>query len=475
MCTLSDGSPPEHDGSIESLAFATVVQLSRLIQARKITSTQLTKMYLERLKRFGPRLLCVVTLCEELAIKQAARADEELAAGKYRGPLHGIPYGAKDLLATKGIPTTWGSPPYKEQVFDYDATVIRRLEDAGAVLLAKLSLGELAQGDVWFGGTTRNPWDPTKGSSGSSAGPGAATAAGLVGFSIGTETLGSILSPCVDNGVTGLRPTYGRVSRYGAMVLVWTMDKLGPMCRCVEDCALVLRAIHGADPNDPTAADVPFSWQPNLDLKTLRVGFDATALDWNARTWRDESAKKTYQTALDTIRGLVGELKPVTLPPANRYGELPWSIIGAEASAAFTDLLTSGRVREMVQQQRGAWPNTFRAGSTIPATDYLCMMRLRTMLMREMADAMKEVDLYVTAPFVGPTIGFTNLTGHPSLVTRCGLRDDGRPRMIEFIGQLYREDLILALGHAYEQLTDWQRHQPDVEKLPEQPPPLAKT
>jgi Asp-tRNA(Asn)/Glu-tRNA(Gln) amidotransferase A subunit family amidase len=475
-CTLRDGPLPEYDASsLESLAFATVAQLARLIQARKATSTQLTRMYLDRLKRYGPRLLCVITLCEELAMKQAARADEELAAGKYRGPLHGIPYGAKDLLATKGILTTWGAAPYKEQVFDYDATVIRRLEDAGAVLLAKLSMGELAIDDVWFGGKTRNPWDPTHGSSGSSAGPGSATAAGLVGFSIGSETLGSIISPCVENAVTGLRPTYGRVSRFGAMPLVWTMDKLGPMCRGVEDCALVLGAIHGADSNDPTAADVPFSWPLNRDLKSLRVGFDATGLDWNSRAWRDEKSKKAYQDALDAIRSLVGELKPVKLPPANPYDDLAWTIVYVEASSSFTDLLTSGRVRELARQERGLWPNTFRAGSTVPAVDYLRMMRMRTSLMHEMAQAMKEVDLYVAAPMVGPSIRYTNLTGHPSLVTRCGLRDDGRPRMIEFIGQLYREDLILAVGQAYEQMTDWQRHRPDVEKLPEQPPPLAKT
>jgi Asp-tRNA(Asn)/Glu-tRNA(Gln) amidotransferase A subunit family amidase len=244
------------------------------------------------------------------------------------------------------------------------------------------------------------------------------------------------------------------------------------MCRGVEDCALVLGAIHGADPKDPTSADVPFCWKPDLDVKSLRVGFDVGAFDWSSRAWRAGNSKKMYQDALEAIRSMVGEFRPVTLPSAERYGDLPWTIIPAEAAASFSELLVNGRVRDLARQEQGAWPNTFRTGSTVPATDYLRMLRLRTLLMREMADAMKQVDLYVTAPMVGPSIGYTNLTGHPSLITRCGLRDDGRPGMIEFIGKLYREDLILLLGQSYEQMTDWQRHRPDVEKLPEQPPPL---
>ena len=272
-CRLSRGRAPAYSGDPESLAFLTVVELSRLVKARKVTSTELTRMYLDRLKRFDPALNCVITLTEELALRQAARADQEIAAGHYRGPLHGIPWGAKDLLATRGIRTTWGARPYEHQLFDEDATVVQRLEQAGAVLVAKLSMGELAVNDVWFGGKTRNPWQPEEGSSGSSAGPGSATAAGLVGFSIGSETLGSIVSPCMVCGVTGLRPTYGRVSRHGAMALCWTLDKLGPMCRGVEDCALLLSAIHGPDGHDDVAA-IPFRWNPRSPLSEIRVGCD---------------------------------------------------------------------------------------------------------------------------------------------------------------------------------------------------------
>jgi Asp-tRNA(Asn)/Glu-tRNA(Gln) amidotransferase A subunit family amidase len=468
-CSMSDGPPRAFDGSIESLAFASVVELARLIRARRISSIQLTRMYLDRLKNYGPRLLCVVNLTEDLALKQAARADDELAAGKYRGPLHGIPYGVKDLLATKGIPTTFGVSPFKDRIFDFDATVIERLERAGAVLVAKLSLGELAMGDVWFGGKTRNPWKPQSGSSGSSAGPAAATAAGLVGFSIGSETLGSIISPCIETGVIGLRPTWGRVSRYGAMPLTWTMDKLGPMCRGVEDCALVLHAVHGADSRDPTAADVPFIWDPQTELKSLRVGFDAAAFDWNnEKRWPDDSVKKIYQAAFGSIGTLVGQLKPIKLPETDKYSGMAGTIIAAESASSFADLVSDGRIRQLVQQGDDAWPNTFRVGSTVPASDYLRVQRLRRMLMREMADVLGDLDLYVTVPYSGPTLAFTNLTGHPSLITRCGLHE-GRPKMIEFIGNLYREDAILRLGHAYEQASDWRAARPDVQALPSQP------
>jgi Asp-tRNA(Asn)/Glu-tRNA(Gln) amidotransferase A subunit family amidase len=428
-------------------------------------------MYLERLKKYGPRLLCVVNLTEQLALKQAARADEEIAAGKYRGPLHGVPYGAKDLLATKGVPTTYGVSVYKDQVFDFDATVIAKLEEVGAVLVAKLSLGELAMGDVWYGGKTRTPWDAKEGSSGSSAGPAAATTAGLVGFSIGSETLGSIVSPCVQNGIVGLRPTWGRVSRYGALPLTWTLDKLGPICRGVEDCALVLYALHGADPKDPTAADVPFVWDPQLDLKSLRIGYDARAFDFdNKEVWKDESLVPIYRDAFEKVKSIVGsDLKPITLPPARDYSGLVGTIIAVESSSAFGDLLTSGRINDLVQQEKGSWPNTFRVGATVPAADYLRAQRLRTMLMREMHEALKDVDCFVTVPYSGPTLAFTNLCGQPSLVTRCGTKD-GRPKMIEFVGNLYREDAILRLGFAYEQATTWRDAHPDVEKLPETPP-----
>src|SRR5215208_440549 len=270
---VTAAAPAARHSSIEELAFWPVTALAPLLQRREVSSTDLTRMYLERLKKHNPRLNCVVTLTEDLALAQAAQADREIKAGKYRGPLHGIPWGAKDLFATKGIPTTFGAGPFQNQVFDYDATIVERLRNAGAVLVAKLSMGALAQGDNWFRGRTNNPWNPERGSSGSSAGPGSATAGGLVVFAVGTETRGSIISPSAENGVTGLRPTYGRVSRHGAMALSWTMDKIGPMCRSVEDCALVFNAVYGPDPEDDTAADAPFLWNPDVPLSKLRIGY----------------------------------------------------------------------------------------------------------------------------------------------------------------------------------------------------------
>jgi Asp-tRNA(Asn)/Glu-tRNA(Gln) amidotransferase A subunit family amidase len=439
---MSEADLPSYDGDPATLAFSSAADLSRLIHAKKVTSVELTRMYLARLKEHDPALFCVVNLTEELALAQAKRADEELAAGKDRGPLHGIPYGAKDLLATKGIPTTWGAAPYEEQVFDEDADVVKQLEAAGAVLVAKLALGELAMGDVWFGGQTRNPWRPNRGSSGSSAGPASAIAAGLVGFSIGSETLGSIISPCQTCGTTGLRPTYGRVSRRGAMPLARTMDKIGPITRGVEDLAMVFHAIGGAD-------GVPFAYDPKRDLKSLRVGIDAIAFDFDAPHFKDEASRAVYQDSIDLLKSFVGELVPVKLPPAKNYAGLASLIIAAESASSFTELLESGKIRELKQQSEGSWPNAFRVGSTIPASDYLRAMQVRAILMREMADAMKDVDCYVTIPYVGPTVAFTNLTGHPSLITRCGMRD-GRHRMIEFVGNLYREDAILRLAHAFE-------------------------
>jgi len=470
-CTVSPGDLPAYNGDPATLAFCTATELSRLIHARKVTSVELTRMYLDRLKEIGPRLNCVVTVTEALALAQAARADAELAAGRDRGPLHGVPYGAKDLLATKGIATTWGAAPYKSQVFDGDATVVKKLESAGAVLLAKLSLGELAMGDYWFNGLTRNPWKPDSGSSGSSAGPGAATAGGLVGFSIGSETLGSIVSPSVTCGVTGLRPTYGRVSRHGAMPLARTMDKLGPMCRGVEDCALVLAAVAGTDELDPTAADVPFRWDASLDLKAIRLGIDVAGFErlMNAKDDpKTKPRKELYAAALDQLRKIFGELRPVALPPADPYKGLAGLLIGCESAGNFSELLTSGRVRELAQQGPDSWPNAFRIGATIPAADYLRAMQVRTQLQHAMREAMKDVDAYVTMPFAGPTMAFTNLTGHPSLVTRCGIAND-LPASIEFIGQLYREDLLVRVGVAFEAATGanvW----PDTTRIPPLPP-----
>jgi Asp-tRNA(Asn)/Glu-tRNA(Gln) amidotransferase A subunit family amidase len=458
---VTRGPTPVFSGSVESLAFLSVVELSRLIRARKVTSTELTRMYLERLKRFDPALNCVVTLTEELALEQAVRADREIAAGHIRGPLHGIPWGAKDLLATRGIPTTWGARPYQHQVFDKDATVVQRLTEAGAVLIAKLSLGELAQGDVWFGGRTKNPWRPREGSSGSSAGPASATAAGLVGFSIGSETLGSIVSPSVTCGVTGLRPTYGRVSRAGAMALCWTLDKIGPICRGVEDCALVLGAIHGPDGRDGTVADIPFRWDPRARLSEIRVGYDVAAFD---SLKKNAAQKKVYDEVLATLRRLGIELRPVTLPPSSSTYESLGMLISVESAASFEKLTTSGRAALLERQGPDAWPNTFRVGATVPAVDYLQLLRVRRQLQGAMAAALRDVDVYVTVPFAGPTLLFTNFTGHPSVVTRCGMRS-GRPQSVEFIGGLYQEAAALRVALANEQATDWHTQWPDMRNV----------
>lgn len=456
---LSKGKVPEYDGNPESLAFASVVTLSRLIKARKVTSLELTRMYLARLKRLNPKLLCVVNLTEELALQQAERADKEFASGKYRGVLHGIPYGAKDLFAVKGYPTTWGAKPYETQKLEENATVIDRLEAAGAVLIAKLSLGELAMGDTWFGGMTRNPWDLKQGSSGSSAGSGSAVAAGCVGFALGTETLGSIVSPAVRNGVTGLRPTFGRVPRTGAMPLSWTMDKVGAMCRSVEDCAIVFEAIHGADGKDATVHTLPFAWDANLSLSKIRVGIDTASFEKIAK---NAKRKPIYDAVLEKLKALGITPIPVTLPKATpAYDAIAGTVIGAEGAAAFTELNLSGGLAQLAQQRDDSWPTIFRLGSTIPASDYIQAMRLRAKLQQEMAVALSAVDVVVAVPNEGSAIYWTNLCGQPTIITRCGMRD-GKPESLEFYGKLDAEALILRVALAYEQETDWHNETPKL-------------
>jgi len=443
----------ERPANLEDLAFAPVTALARLIRSGKVTSTELTQMYLARLKKYGPRLECVITLTEDLALAQARRADEEIAAGRYRGPLHGIPYGAKDLLATKGIRTTWGSRPYIDQVPDHDATVIERLERAGAVLVAKLTLGELAWGDVWYGGKTRNPWNYEQGSSGSSAGSASATAAGLVGFAIGTETWGSIISPSTRCGVAGLRPTYGRVSRAGAMALSWSMDKIGPICRSVEDCALVFDAIHGPDGKELSVVDLPFNWDPAADLKAIRVGYLKKAFEEDSKT------KENDQAALNVLRAAGLELVPFELPADFPIQPLA-IILSAESAAAFDELTRSGRDDLMARQERNAWPNAFRAARFIPAVEYIQANRVRTLLMEEMAERMKAVDVYVAPSFADDNGLLTNLTGHPAVVVPNGFDEKGSPTSISFIGGLYEEAKTLRVALAYEQATDFHTKHP---------------
>ncbi|HKY45263.1 MAG TPA: amidase [Pyrinomonadaceae bacterium] len=455
--------------TVGDLAFATVPQLAELIRTRKITSTELTKMYLDRLKRYGPKLLCVVTLTEELALKQAAAADAEIKRGKYRGPLHGIPWGAKDLFATKGIKTTWGAEPYRDQVIDYDSTVVERLNDAGAVLVAKLSMGALAQGGRWFAGMTRNPWQPEEtqtGSSGSSAGPASAIAAGLVGFSIGTETLGSIVSPSARCGVTGLRPTYGRVSRYGAMGLSWTMDKIGPMCRGVEDCAAALHAIYGPDGKDITVGDAPFNWNPDTNISTLRIGYLKTEFDGpttppanEQQRMQAEQRRAVYKTALEVLEKAGAKLVPIQLPTFST-GSLRF-ILSAEAATAFDDITRDGRVNQLSGQSPNDWPNTFRTSRFIPAVEYLRAQRARTLLMREMEKLMSQWDVFVSPAPGSASLLVTNLTGHPAVVLPCGFVNN-LPVAIMFTGGVYDEVSPLRVALAFERATKWHTMHPKM-------------
>ncbi len=455
--------------SVDDLAFATVPQLAELLRMRRISSTELTKMYLARLKKYGTKLLCVVTLTEDLALKQAEAADAELKRGKYRGPLHGIPWGAKDLFATKGIKTTWGAEPYRDQVIDYDSTVVERLNEAGAVLVAKLSMGALAQGARWFAGVTRNPWQPDEaqtGSSGSSAGPAAATAAGLVGFSIGTETLGSIVSPSSRCGVTGLRPTYGRVSRYGAMGLSWTMDKIGPICRGVEDCAAALNAIYGPDGKDVTVGDAPFNWNPDTNISTLRIGYLKTEFDGPTTSPANEQLRAqaeqrraVYKTALEVLEKAGAKLTPIELPKFSA-GPLRY-ILTAEAAAAFDDITRDGRVNQLSGQSPGDWPNSFRTSRFIPAVEYLRAQRARTLLMHEMEKLMSQWDVFVSPAPGSASLLVTNLTGHPTVVLPCGFVND-LPAAIMFTGGVYDEVAPLRVALAYERATKWHEMHPKM-------------
>ena len=448
--------------SDEDLAFMTLPELASLLKSRKVTSVELTELYLGRLKKYDSILHAVVTLTEARGLRLARAADAELDAGHWRGPLHGIPWGAKDLLAVKGYPTTWGAMPYREQEFDADAEIVRRLDAAGAVLIAKLTLGALAMGDVWFGEKTRNPWNPDQGSSGSSAGPGSTVAAGLVGFAIGSETLGSIVSPSTRNGVTGLRPTFGRVSRSGAMTLSWTMDKLGPMCRSAACCALVFEAVHGADSGDPTTLTTPFSWPSKKDVRDIRVGYLSEEFN------RDYTNQKADSAILDHVRRAGIDLRPVSLPDTDTAPIV--LMLGVEAAAAFEDLTLSGRVDELVSQRAGSWPNSFRSNRFIPAVDYINASRARTLLMQQMKQLFDTVDVILTPTFGGDSLRITNLTGHPSITFPNAFRklDDAthpnrrQPESITIFGQLYEDEAIVALADLIQSRTDFHRQRPPI-------------
>ena len=459
--------------SDEDLAFLSLTKLAELLRTKQVSSVELTTLYLNRLHRLDPVLKCVINYLDEDALHQAEQADREIAAGHHRGPLHGIPWGAKDLLALPGHPTTWGAKTYQNQILDQKATVIERLEGAGAVLIAKLTLGALAMGDVWFGGKTRNPWKPEQGSSGSSAGSASATAAGLAAFTIGTETLGSIISPCTRCGVCGLRPTFGRVSRHGAMALAWSMDKIGPIARSAEDCALVFDALYGPDSRDPTTVDEPFDWPSTINWSSVRVGYVEALLDESRiadieDTECREREREQFSFDLRTLEILdrmsheMGfELRPMSL--VQKYPlESVWTILGAEAASAFDELTRSGFDDQLVRQDPSAWPTAFRVGQLTSAVDYIRANRIRTMIMRDMGELMRSVDVYL-APSFGPNLMLTNITGHPAVVVPNGFRNmDGTPTSITFSGKLFGESTTLALAHAYQQRTDFHRQRPPV-------------
>ena len=437
--------------NLEKCAFMTIPQLAYLIRTKQVSSEELTRMYLDRLKRYQNDLQCVVTLTEELAIEQARKADLEISNGKYLGLLHGIPWGAKDLLSVPNYKTTWGAVPFKDQIIDEKGTVVKKLEEAGAVLVAKLTLGALAWGDVWFGGKTKNPWNLEQGSSGSSAGPGSATSAGLVGFSIGSETWGSIVSPSTRNGVTGLRPSFGTVSRSGAMALSWTMDKLGPMTRSVEGAAIVFETIRGKDNIDRTVKDIQFKYPKVEDLKKLRIGYIASAFN-------DSVVSENDKASFEIIQSLGLNLIPIELPNFPT-GSLSF-ILQAEAAAAFDELTRTNQDDLMVRQIKNAWPNVFREARFIPAVEYINANRARSLLNQEMANLMEKVDVYLIPSYYGDNLLRTNLTGHPCVVVPNGFNDKGSPTSISFIGNLYHDGNVLAVAKAFQEASDWHKKYP---------------
>ena len=460
--------------NLEDVAFWPLAHLAQLLKTRQVTSVELTRMYLDRLSRFNAALNFVVTYTDELAVRQAQQADRETAAGKYRGPLHGMPWGCKDIIAVPGFPTQWGSGAFKGQVIDTEATVVRLLREAGAVMLAKLATGELASGDQWFGGRTNSPWDPTEGSSGSSAGPASATAAGCVAFGIGTETSGSILSPSTICGVTGLRPTFGRVSRFGAMTLSWTQDRLGPLCRTVEDCAIVLHAIAKTDEQDLSVIDLPFNWDADLDVRKLRIGYLAPAFQ---ESTRNADWKRNDALVLETVKALGVTPEAFELPAmaVNVTG----GILGAESGASFDELVRSGRDKDLTNRGRS---NGMRQSRLVPAVEYLQTQRVRAMIMRQFAATVSKYDVYI-APYIDMRAGrsggsgepdrsgrsgrasapipppsairdhfqVANLCGYPAVSVPNGFTAEGRPTSITFLGRLYAEAEMLALARAYQE------------------------
>jgi Asp-tRNA(Asn)/Glu-tRNA(Gln) amidotransferase A subunit family amidase len=435
------------------LAYYSIPQLASLIEHRKITSEQLTRFYIDRLKKYGPTLHCVIEITEDIAIRQARKADAEIAAGKYLGPLQGIPYGIKDLFAVEGTYTTWGTPPFKNQKINQTSFVAAQLELAGAVLIAKLSLGELAMDDVWFGGLTRNPWDTTKGSGGSSAGSAAATSAGLVAFAIGTETYGSIVDPAMRCGVTGLRPTYGSIARTGAMALAWSSDKVGVLCRSAEDAAIVFNYIHGADQTDASSIQFAFNYTGSANMKQLKIAYVKNYID-------TLPSGSTEKQTLVRLKEMGAQLIPISFPDSLHGDEILSLIIGAESAAAFDLLTRSSKDDEMVQQARDRWPNTFRTARFIPAVEYINACRVRYQIMKKMDPLLDGYDIIIAPPETGDQLAITNLTGNPSITIPNGLLPNGMPASITFIGKHFGEATLLAFAKDYQQQTGFHLKHP---------------
>jgi Asp-tRNA(Asn)/Glu-tRNA(Gln) amidotransferase A subunit family amidase len=437
------------------LAFYSIPELAGLIKSKKISSVELTKFFLARLKKWSDTLECTITITEDTAMAQAMRADEEIKNGKYRGLLHGIPYGLKDLFAVKGYKTTWGSTPYKEQVVDEDAYVYQKLRAAGAVLCAKLSLGALAYNNKWFGGETKNPWNLNQGSSGSSAGSASAVVAGLLTFTIGTETLGSIVSPSTRCGATGLRPTFGSISRSGAMVLCWSLDKAGPICRSAEDAAIVFNYIKGTDGKDHSAVDKPFNYNGKTDFKKLRIAYAENY-------FRRLPAEAPERKVLDVYRSLGADIKAVEFPDSAVYPvNLVTIILNAESAAAFDELTRTNRDDLIERQDKAFWPNSFRAARLIPAVEYINANRYRYNLCKAINDFMKDYDVVIVPSFAGRQLSITNLTGHPVVVMPMGFSQNGSPLSITLIGNLYDEAKILAAAKAFQDKTEYNKKRPE--------------
>ena len=439
------------------LAFMSIPELASLIHSGEISCLALTEFFLNRLRKYDPQLHCVITLTEEYAVEQAKKLDAELASGKDRGILHGIPYGAKDLFSFPGYPTTWGAGPYKDQVLDETAGIIRELEEAGAVLVAKTTLGALAMDDVWFADTTRNPWNLKEGSSGSSAGSASATAAGLLPFAIGTETWGSIVSPSTRCGTTGLRPTYGRVTRSGAMALSWSMDKVGPICRSASDCAIVFDVLRGPDPSDQTLIEAGFTYPGEVDLSALRIGYFKSAFD------QDYGVARFDRQTLRDLKRLGADLIPVELDNDQIPTEALAIILEAEAAAAFDELTRSDRDTLLVMQRRYSWPNLFRTARYIPAVEYIQANRIRHDLIEDYNRRLKDFDVVVVPSFQGgDQLLATNLTGHPVVVVPNGFKNSGSPTSISFLGNLFDEGTILAVAAAYQEATGFNKKRPEL-------------